>query len=450
MDDPVRPNPKLSKVIDQLHQQIDLLKEELDTTKMLLDEFKKKYALVAQKNELIVDQLANVKHENDMINALLKRKERRILDLEEQVNELLLATELLQMSNKNMKIRCDNLAELLAALTADHERLKIAYDALLALQNEYKKHYQKELADLADKFQNFRRDNEHRYELLQLKLTENDKDVDALLDSLTNKRKTMDNLYVNKNKAVVDVLTKLATVARAHGQELKLVLEENVQTIKGLKEKHPDLADKIQEHEAVQIDLDELLLELQELLLLLFDDEELATPNRNLNSHQPQENKRNLMAKRRKSKRNLMRFDLGKAPDFSHIQTPQTPLLLPKRPYIPQQNQNRQGRTPTPPQEDFRGFVPGHHHLQLMLGQVNRLFSTLLRHGRQALLLNQYQFGGNNQYNQQQGYQPGYKQFQNNHNPSQAQKRRLMLYNKRNSSQNFDLQSLNYALNNIS
>lgn len=498
-------NVKSSKVIDQLHLQIDELKQELELVKLSADEYKKKYTLVMQKNDLTLDQMANLKHENDMINALLKRKERRIIDLEDSFNELNLNNELLQLANKNMKIRCENLQESTAALTADHERLKIAYDALLASQNEYKKHYQKEFNDLAQQFENFKKEQEHRYGSLNQKYADNDKDIDALLESLTNKRKTMDNLYVNKNKAVVELLSKLAHIARIHGQESKLVLEENVQVIKDVLAKYPDLKEKIALHEKVEVDLDSLLLESQETLVNCSFDEEVSeldeikrtlVESTVLGGNTNTANKRNLIqSKRRKSKRALMRFDGKLAPDFSHINTPQlTPLSLPKRPNLSNNPGrvvlgNNHGRTPTPPGDDYgykgnqNGWNPGHHHSQLYSmsnsNMGNRLFSNLSRHSRQTLLLmaqnSNYQFGASNQFGQNAGYQNQYQNngyqgnyqnngyqsngyqnngyqnngYQNNQRNNNASKRRSMSHynNKRVSSANFDMSQMNFALN---
>ncbi|ODV77653.1 uncharacterized protein CANTADRAFT_55739, partial [Suhomyces tanzawaensis NRRL Y-17324] len=299
-----------SRVIDSLHSQIDTLKTELDSVRISSDDYKKKYSLILKKNESFVDQLANAKHENDMINALLKRKERRITDLEDQYNELSSANESLELSNKNMRIRCENLQESSASSTAEFERLKIAYDALIASQVEYKKHYQKEVTALTAQFEAYKLENNQRFETLSQKLSNNDKDVDILLDSLSNKRKTMDNLYVNKNKTILELLTKLAKASRIHGQESKATLQDSVDTIQALIAKHPDLQAKLSQHEKVDIDLEELLNESSETLYNCSFDEE-ATKNSSISRSNT------VQSKRRKNKRNSLRFDSKSGPDFS-------------------------------------------------------------------------------------------------------------------------------------
>ncbi|KAM9922089.1 hypothetical protein OXX80_011972, partial [Metschnikowia pulcherrima] len=149
MEESPRKQQSTSRVIDSLHSQIDDLKQEMETLKMSCGDYKKKSTILASKNDSLVDQLANCKHENDMVNALLKRKERRITDLEAEFDDLSSESESLKQSVKNYKIRCDNLQESSASSTAEFERLKISYDALMASQAEYKRHYQDEVSKLS-------------------------------------------------------------------------------------------------------------------------------------------------------------------------------------------------------------------------------------------------------------------------------------------------------------
>lgn len=313
-------NKGTSRVIDLLHSEIDSLKKELEDLKVVNDEYKKKNTILNKKNELNVDQLANAKHENDMIHALLKRKERRIFDLEEQYNELSTANESLALNNKNMKIRCDNLQESSSASIAEYERLKIAYDALMASQIEYKKHYEKELINLSALLEAYKRESLERFKALQSSMTCNEKDIDTLLDSLTSKTKTVENLYSNKNKAVIDLLSKLAKVARLHGQESKSVLENSINNIKALVEKYPDLHDKLSVYEQSELDIETLINESQDTLSNTTLDEEATL----VNSPDPQidskSNKNNalLIKKRKNNKRNSMRID-GKSNQDNHV-----------------------------------------------------------------------------------------------------------------------------------
>lgn len=296
-DSPVKHQPT-SRVIDSLHSQIDSLRSELQELQMSNSDYKKKTSILASKNDSFVDQLANCKHENDMINALLKRKERRVADLEDQHNELSSQNESLALSNKQMKIRCESLQESSASSTAEYERLKIAYDALIASQNEYKRHYQLELNLLNSQFDTYKKDTARALAEITGKLTNNDKDIDTMLDSLTNKRKVMDNLYVSKNKAILELVVALAKTAKAHGEESKTLLLENINTVNVIRKTFPDLVDLLPVHEAIGVDLGDLLSETNDTLSALSDAE-------------PAEEKpvARTVSRRRKNKRNSMRVN---------------------------------------------------------------------------------------------------------------------------------------------
>lgn len=303
-----------SRVIERLQAEIDDLKNEAEELKISNQSYKKKNEILSKKNDSFVDQLANAKHENDMIGALLKRKERRIADLEEEFNEVHSSNENLKLSNKNLKIRCDNLQESLAVSTAEHERLKIAYDALIASQNEYKRHYQQELDGMYRLFDNYKKDLARTIDDLSAKLDNNDKDYDALLESLMSKRKQMDNLNVNKNKALLQLLVALAKAAKSHGEESKEILLENVQVITSLVEKHPDLQDKIKVREQADVDIEGLLLNASESLNTTLSDLDIEGVGRS-------SGQRNVSLRRRRNnnnsnnKRNLMRLE---SPDIEN------------------------------------------------------------------------------------------------------------------------------------
>lgn len=342
-------NKQTSRVIDSLHGEIDDLKTELENVKQTSEDYKKKCAILAKKNDLFVDQLANAKHENDMINALLKRKERRINDLESQYNDLSSNNESLQLTTKNLKIRCENLQECSASSTAEYERLKIAYDALIASQVEYKKHYQQEITSLVSQFEAYKADTKDHYTTLSSTLEKNDKDIDALLDGLANKRKTMDNLYVSKNKTVIEHLRRLAVVAKAHGEDSKQLLLENTDTIQKLIIKYPDLQLKLNEHEDCQVNLEELLGETTETAAnISFEDD-------STDSSKPSVTRTNTMTKRKRNNRNSIRFEQkNTSSDFESLDVQLQAQKLAHKPTPLQQssriNSNTpRSRNPTPP-----------------------------------------------------------------------------------------------------
>lgn len=301
-------NKHTSKVIDSLHSEIDALKEELSSVKISQESYKKNYSLALKKNELFIDQLANTKHENDMINALLKRKERRIADLEEQYTELSSSLEKMTLSSKNMKVRYENLQDTTAESVAEYERLKIAYDALNASHIEYRKHYESEIKRLMTIVKDLEGQMSEGLVSLQDKFENNEKDVETMLESLANKRKTMDTLYMSRNKAILVLLTKLAQATRSHGEESKDVLRDLMDNIKALSIKFPDLSLKLHEEEELAYNINDILNEPCETSLGSEDVFLISSDSRSLLSAHSEESRdpEKLSIKKRRNRRNLL------------------------------------------------------------------------------------------------------------------------------------------------
>ncbi|CAH2350010.1 putative SWI5-dependent HO expression protein 3 [[Candida] railenensis] len=411
---PVKQKGTSSRVIDSLHTTIDDLKEELDSVKISHDDYKKKYTSASKKNDSFVDQLANAKHENDMVHALLKRKERRIVDLEDQFNDLCSNNESLKLNFKNMKIRCENLQESSASSTAEYERLKIAYDALLASQLEYKRHYSSEITNLTTSFEQYKKQNEEKLNKIAEQFQSNDKDVEILLDSLTNKKKALETLYVNKNKTVLELLGKLSKVAKLHGQESKTVLVDVVESMEELLEKYPELPNKIQEHEKIEVDISEILSESNETLLAncSFDEEQTlvnspdpgSEPRMKGQQHQQHQIKSDTSnqnqqqpgaSRRRKNKRSSLRIDSNNAPDFSSVASPnQSQFNLPKRNFNLKSSDSKT-RAPTPPSNsNVNGFQNSSNNNNNNINNSNNSYQRRNNSGN-----NYNHHNGSNNYN---------------------------------------------------
>lgn len=230
-----------SMVIESLHGEIDRLKKDLEQLSANYDVQKRSSMTANKRNELYVDQLANAKHENDMINALLKRKERRILDLEEKLDSSSTKNEDLLLAGKNMKIRLVHLEETATKSTAEYERLKIAYDTLQASQIEYKRHYDDLALNLTAKIEEFKKNSLEKYDHLLKEFTRSEEDTKTLFESISNKKNSMDNVYVNKNKVMTEMLSKLAMAAKANGEQSKGVLHEITHNMNLVSQKNPDI-----------------------------------------------------------------------------------------------------------------------------------------------------------------------------------------------------------------
>lgn len=144
-----------TRVIESLHNEIDGLKSEIAKLRSNNDELKKSNDVVKKRRDQLVEQLSNTKHENETMNSLLQRKQRRINDLEEQLSEVSNSSDDYKFKLQTLQTRYDKLHENEAASTSEYERLKIAYDTIVASQKEYRNYYTKEVKELREKLDKF-------------------------------------------------------------------------------------------------------------------------------------------------------------------------------------------------------------------------------------------------------------------------------------------------------
>lgn len=144
-----------SRVIESLHQEIDVLKDEQIKLKNQNQELKKSYELVGKRRDELLEQLSNSKHENEMVNSLLQRKQRRINDLEESLSDITYKSDDMNIKLQSLETRCNKLSESEAKSTAEYERIKIAYDAIVLAQQEYRSIYETEIKQLKENLAEF-------------------------------------------------------------------------------------------------------------------------------------------------------------------------------------------------------------------------------------------------------------------------------------------------------
>ncbi|ODQ80334.1 hypothetical protein BABINDRAFT_48726, partial [Babjeviella inositovora NRRL Y-12698] len=237
-------NTGTSQVIHSLHQTIDQLKEDLEESKQQARDFKKKYDMLSKKHDHIMEQLANAKHESDMINALLKRKERRIIDMETQYSDSMYTAENLEFKNKNLEIRCKKLEESEQNSVTEYERLKIAYDTIVRSQNEYRSHFTQEILTLKHTLANFVQEREAALAATADRFDANCASADKLFDNLVGKSRDLEGIYSKKNTAIIESLKHLALAAKAHGEETDGVLTHGEVVLDEVYKHFPELRAK--------------------------------------------------------------------------------------------------------------------------------------------------------------------------------------------------------------
>ncbi|KAG7702965.1 hypothetical protein KL933_002283 [Ogataea haglerorum] len=153
-----------SKVIESLHMQIDGLKGQLDDTQAELDEFKRKLSVVVKHNETLAEKLSSARHQNEVSESLLSRKERKVLDLEAQLAEACSAADRWKFEEDSLRRKLAAMQEQESMSTVEAERLRASYDVIVESQKEYKLRTQMEVGDLRRQLKRFIQESSTRLE----------------------------------------------------------------------------------------------------------------------------------------------------------------------------------------------------------------------------------------------------------------------------------------------
>lgn len=229
-----QPTSGTSKVILDLQSTIDSLTKELNETKVSLNETKQKYSILSKRNETLVEQLSNFKHQYEVNQSLLKRKERRVLDLENQLTEL-------TSSNDNYRFELDHLKNKIKSNESDkfrllheNERLTKSYDVLQSSFNDYKLDINQTLDGLKFDIPNFvNKTTTNLSNSLNL-LDLNKPEINSNYNLVLKNSKRLEELYSQKYEKVNNYLVLLAESTKQHGQSTSIIMEECEDILKKL------------------------------------------------------------------------------------------------------------------------------------------------------------------------------------------------------------------------
>lgn len=200
-----------SRVIEALHSEIDELKSELIQARSRSEELKKTNDVIKKRRDQLVEQISNVKHENDTVNALLERKQRRIADLENQLNGYMSSTDDLNFRVKALESRCLKLQESEMVAVAENERTKIAYDTIISSQKQYREHYTKEVTELREKLQEFLTTKDAEITRNIGMINKSDATIFRSIKFITINAEKVQSLYQKKNEALNTTIKDLHT-----------------------------------------------------------------------------------------------------------------------------------------------------------------------------------------------------------------------------------------------
>lgn len=215
-----------SKVIDELQSKIDQLGGDLNETKESLREYKQKNSILRKRNDNLVEQLSNAKHESDMSESLLKRKERRVVDLEAQLTEALSKADNLQFELQDMKKKAKMLTEKEEVAVSECERLKVSYDAIVTAQNEYKRLMGNKLSGLEQRLFSFLDDRKKTLDSNMDLLKRQEPEIMASYQVVVKNSERLEEMYAQRQQSVSQALVALAGATKTHGEKTGIVMAE--------------------------------------------------------------------------------------------------------------------------------------------------------------------------------------------------------------------------------
>ncbi|SCW01308.1 LAFE_0D09714g1_1 [Lachancea fermentati] len=149
-----------TKVIESLHAQID----NLTTTNLQLtvqsNNLLSRLESANTKQSKQLETISTLKHENDNLNAMLARKERRLKEAEQELVQLKSSFESTSLENQNLQQEMKTSCQRENALDQKLQLLQVQYDALADGQKRYRDLYEKEVAELRSNLQVLKKEND--------------------------------------------------------------------------------------------------------------------------------------------------------------------------------------------------------------------------------------------------------------------------------------------------
>lgn len=198
----------------------------MNENKETLRETKQKNSILRRRNDTLVEQLSNAKHESDMSEAMLKRKERRVSDLEEQLTDAMSKADSLQFKSDGMTKRIKTLQEKEGMAVSECERLKVSYDAIVTAQTEYKRLMDNKISKLEQKLHEFMDDRRETLDNNIDLFKRQEPEIMASYKVVVKNSQRLEEMYAQRQKSVREALITLATATKTHGQKTSIVMAE--------------------------------------------------------------------------------------------------------------------------------------------------------------------------------------------------------------------------------
>ncbi|AOA64174.1 Putative mother-specific HO expression [Komagataella phaffii CBS 7435] len=215
-----------SRVIESLHQQINSYSQSLEESNLELNEYKRKYSAVQKRLDSVTDQLENSKYQQDTVASMLRRKERKIADLEHEFTDAMNRLETAETEIADLKKQLNDVKLKESQERNELERIATAYETISEGQESYRRHYEREINRLRTSFDLFVLDNQRRLQENVDSLGGTNADLGKAFSALRTNTKKVEILTSSKDESIKETLSELASEAKWHETQIMKVLIE--------------------------------------------------------------------------------------------------------------------------------------------------------------------------------------------------------------------------------
>lgn len=223
-----------SKVIDALQRELDALRGDLLETRETLAETRHKCSILQKRNETMVEQLSNAKHQAEVAESMLKRKERRVVDLETQLTDSISSYDTVKFDHDKLKMALSTANKDRALHQHENERMEAAYQTLQTSFASYRATMGERIDHLSTLIPTFLAQRE---KILAENVALIKSEQPQLLESyaaMAKNGKRLEQLYSQKYERVNESLLVLANATKQHGQATAIVMDECEDVLKAM------------------------------------------------------------------------------------------------------------------------------------------------------------------------------------------------------------------------
>lgn len=221
-------------MIVSLQSEIDALKQDLLETRQQLGESKQKCSIYQRRNESMLEQLSNAKHQAEVAESMLRRKERRVLDLETQLDESLASYDRMKFDHDKLKLDLATFKNDKLHFQHENERLLSSYETLSLSFKQYKQNMNEDVNRLNAQLARFISNREQKLNDNLHLLANNQPELNLQQQAVLKNSKRLELLYSQKYEKVHDSLILLCNATKQHGESTAVILDECEDVLKQL------------------------------------------------------------------------------------------------------------------------------------------------------------------------------------------------------------------------